>query len=142
MKIILTGAGGGHFYPLIAVAEEIKIECEAQKIVDAEIFFMSDKPYDENLLKQKRISFIKIPAGKLRLYFSIQNIFDPFRSILGFFVAVYQLFKIYPDVVFAKGGYASMPVVLAARFLFIPIFVHESDSVPGKTNLFTSKLAE
>lgn len=142
MKIILTGAGGGHFYPLIAVAEEIKKVCEEQKIVDAEMYFMSDQVYNQNLLNQKKISFIKIPAGKFRLYFSLQNFFDPFKSMLGFFVAIYNLFKIYPDIVFVKGGYSSVPVVLAARFLFIPIFVHESDSVPGKTNLFTAKLSK
>lgn len=142
MKLVLTGAGGGHFYPLIAVAERVKSEVIQQKIIDAEIFFLSDKEYNKNLLDELQIKFIKIPAGKLRLYFSLQNFLDPFKSFIGFFVALFQLFKIYPDVVFAKGGYASMPVVLAAKLLFIPIIVHESDSVPGKTNIITSKLAK
>lgn len=88
MRIVLTGAGGGHFYPLIAVAERIQSEALMQKIMDPEIYFFSDKIYNEKLISEKKIKFIRIPAGKLRLYFSIQNFFDPFKSILGFFVAL------------------------------------------------------
>lgn len=142
MKVVLTGAGGGHFYPLIAVAERIKREAESEKIIDAEIFFFSDKEYNKNLLDAKKIKFVRIPSGKMRLYFSIQNFFDPFKNIYGFFVALFRLFSIYPDVVFVKGGYASMPVVFAAKFLFIPIFVHESDTAPGKTNVLAAKFAK
>ncbi len=142
MRVVLTGAGGGHFYPLIAVAERVKKEAEDQKIIDADIYFLSDKEYNKKLLDEKNIKFIKIPSGKLRLYFSINNFFDPIKSFLGFFVALFQLFKIYPDVVFAKGGYASIPVVFAAKLLFIPIIVHESDSTPGRTNILAAKLAK
>jgi len=142
MRVVLTGAGGGHFYPLIAVAEKVEKEAQAQKIIDAEIFFLSDKEYDKQLLERKKIKFVKIPAGKLRLYFSLKNFLDPLKSIFGFFAALYHLFKIYPDVVFAKGGYASMPVVFAAKFLFIPIIVHESDSASGRSNILASKLAK
>lgn len=141
MKVVLTGAGGGHFYPLIAVAEAVDKEAREQKIIQAEFYFFSDQEYNLELLREKKIKFIKIPAGKLRLYFSLQNFLDPFKSLLGFFVALYKLFQIYPDVVFVKGGYASLPVAMAAKCLFIPIFIHESDSVPGKANLLVSKLA-
>lgn len=142
MRVVLTGAGGGHFYPLIAVAERIKSEAEEQKIIDADIYFFSDKEYNKNLLDSKKIKFVRIPSGKIRLYFSIKNFFDPIKNIYGFFVALFKLFSIYPDVVFVKGGYASMPVVFAAKFLFIPIFVHESDTAPGKTNLLSAKFAK
>ena len=142
MKIILTGAGGGHFYPLIAVAERVKEEAANEKIIDAEMYFLSDKPYNEELLKKKSIQFIKIPSGKMRLYFSIENIFDPIKTFFGFFVALYYMFKIYPDVVFTKGGYASIPVLFAAKILFIPIFMHESDSAPGKSNLLAGNFSK
>lgn len=142
MKVVLTGAGGGHFYPLIAVAERLQEQAVKSKILDSEIFFLSDKEYNKELLLNKKIKFIKIPAGKMRLYFSFKNFLDPLKSILGFFVALFKLFTIYPDVVFAKGGYASMPVVFAAKVLFIPIVIHESDSAPGRTNLIASKLAK
>jgi UDP-N-acetylglucosamine--N-acetylmuramyl-(pentapeptide) pyrophosphoryl-undecaprenol N-acetylglucosamine transferase len=78
----------------------------------------------------------------MRLYFSIENFFDPIKVVAGFFVALFKLFSIYPDVVFTKGGYASLPVVFAAKVLFIPIFLHESDSAPGKTNLISAKSAK
>lgn len=142
MKVVLTGAGGGHFYPLIAVAEKIKEENSKLKILDLEIFYLSDKEYNKNLLEEHKINFIKIPAGKLRLYFSLKNFLDPFKTILGFFIALFRLFIIYPDVVFAKGGYSSVPVVLAAKCLFIPVVIHESDSAPGRTNLLTGKLSK
>ena len=142
MKLDLTGAGGGHFYPLIAISERVEEEIKEQKVMDLEMFFLSDNEYDKELLKSKKIKFIKIPAGKLRLYFSIKNFFDPFKSIIGFFIALWKLFWIYPDVVFVKGGYSSLPVALAAKCLFIPIFVHESDSAPGKTTLLVSKLSK
>ncbi|MDQ1281676.1 MAG: UDP-N-acetylglucosamine--N-acetylmuramyl-(Pentapeptide) pyrophosphoryl-undecaprenol [Patescibacteria group bacterium] len=142
MKIVFTGAGGGHFYPLIAVAEKIKEEVQIQQIFEAEMFFFSDKPYNQPLLDKYNIKFEKIPAGKLRLYFSIENFFDPLKAVVGFFVALYKLFSIYPDVIFTKGGYASLPVVFAAKILFIPIFLHESDSAPGRTNLISAKSAK
>lgn len=142
MKIVFTGAGGGHFYPLIAVAEKIKEEVQIQKIFEAEMFFFSDKPYNQVLLDKYNIKFQKIPAGKLRLYFSLENFFDPLKAVAGFFVALVKLFSIYPDVVFTKGGYASLPVVFAAKVLFIPIFLHESDSAPGKTNLISARSAK
>lgn len=142
MKIVFTGAGGGHFYPLVAVAEKIQEEVQIQKIFEAEMFFFSDKPYNQELLDKNNIKFVKIPAGKLRLYFSLENFFDPLKVVAGFFVALFKLFSIYPDVVFTKGGYASLPVVFAAKILFIPIFLHESDSAPGKTNLISAKYAK
>ncbi|MEN9338552.1 MAG: hypothetical protein RI945_277 [Candidatus Parcubacteria bacterium] len=142
MKIVLTGAGGGHFYPLIAVAERIKKEVELEQIIDSEIFFFSDKEYNSSLLEEKSIKYIHIPAGKMRLYFSLENILDPLKSFFGFFVALYRLFSIYPDVVFAKGGYSSLPVIFAAKVLFIPIFIHESDSSPGRTNIVAGRFAK
>ncbi len=142
MKIVLTGAGGGHFYPLIAVVEAIKKISLEKKIIETDFFFFSDKDYDIEILRQNKITFIKIPSGKLRLYFSIQNFIDPFKSILGFFISLFQLFRIYPDLIFVKGGYASIPVILAAKCLFIPIMIHESDSIPGRSNLFSSRLAK
>ena len=142
MKICLTGAGGGHFYPLIAVAERVKEKANQENISDLKFYFMSDKPYNQNLLDENNIKFIFIPAGKLTLYFSFQKIFAPIISFFGFLKALIYLFSIYPDVLFVKGGYASLPVALAAKILFIPIFLHESDSVPGRTNLIISKLAK
>lgn len=141
MKIVITGAGGGHFYPLIAVVEAVRKQVFIQKIVQPEFFFFSDQPYDEKALFEQGISFIKINTGKLRLYPSLETIPDLFKTFLGCFSALYKLYSVYPDVVFAKGGYASFPTLLAARILSIPVFVHESDTVAGRTTVFGGKFA-
>ena len=143
MKILLTGGGtGGHFYPLIAIAEEINELASKQKIIDVKLYYMSDKPYDKRMLFENRITYVQIPAGKMRLYFSIRNFFDFFTTAVGAFFGFLSMFFIYPDVVISKGGYAAFPAVLAARLLRIPVIVHESDSSPGRLNLWTAKFAK
>ena len=143
MKILLTSGGsGGHFYPLIAVAESINAIAKKENLLSAQIFFMSDNPYDAEALVENNITFIPISAGKMRRYFSILNFFDFFRTISGVISALIKVFKLYPDVIFSKGAYASFPVLVAARLLRIPIIIHESDSVPGRTNLWAGKFAQ
>lgn len=143
MKILLTGGGsGGHFYPLIAVAESINQIAKDENLVSAKLYFMSDSPYDMEALIENDINFVPISAGKIRRYASASNFTDIFRTGFGVITALFAVFKIYPDVVFSKGAYASFPVVMAARLLRIPVVIHESDSVPGKTNLWAGKFAE
>ena len=142
MKILLTGGGsGGHFYPLIAVAESINETSKKENLISAQMYFMSDSPYDAEALVENDITFIHIPAGKIRRYASVLNFFDFFRTIFGIIVAFKKVFSLYPDVVFSKGAYTSFPVLVAARLLRIPVIIHESDSVPGKTNLWAGKFA-
>ncbi len=143
MKILLTGGGsGGHFYPLIAVAEEINKIVKEEKLLPVELFYMSDSPHDAEMLVENNVQFIKIPAGKLRRYFSVLNFFDIFKAIAGIFSAAIKVFHVFPDVVFSKGAYTSFPVLVAARFFRIPIIIHESDSSPGRTNLWAGKFAK
>ena len=142
MKIVLTGGGtGGHFYPLIAVAEEIRAKAEAEKLFDVELYYLSDSPYSTRVLYEHRITFVPVSAGKMRRYFSIKNIFDPFKSLWGVWKALRTVYHLYPDVVFSKGGYASFPTVLASRIFGIPLIIHESDSYPGRANLWAGKFA-
>jgi UDP-N-acetylglucosamine--N-acetylmuramyl-(pentapeptide) pyrophosphoryl-undecaprenol N-acetylglucosamine transferase len=77
----------------------------------------------------------------LRRYFSIQNFIDVFRNFFGIFIGTLRLFLIYPDVIFSKGGYTSVPILLAARFLRIPVVIHDSDAVPGRANKLAQKQA-
>ena len=142
MKIAFTGAGGGHFYPLIAVAEAVRTQVFLQKINTPEFYFFSDKPYDERALFDNSIKFIEIPSGKLHVYPSLENITNTFKAFYGIFVALKEMYRIYPDVLFAKGGYASFPVLVAARILSIPVVVHESDSVAGRVTQWAGKFAE
>src|SRR3989344_2077060 len=108
MRIILTGGGtGGHFYPLIAVARALRDLASSKKILNFELIYASDGPYEQKLLKEEDIRFLKIPAGKIRRYFSIVNIFDPFKTFFGILRAIFVIYFNFPDVIFAKGGHAS-----------------------------------
>lgn len=143
MKILLTGGGtGGHFYPLIAIAEKLNILAEEQKILNMKLYYMSNTPYDSTLLFENGITYVEVPAGKMRIYFSLRNIVDIFRAGAGAFWGLVSMFFIYPDVVISKGGYAAFPAVFAAKILRIPVVLHESDSVPGRLNTWTGRFAE
>ncbi len=143
MKILLTGGGtGGHFYPLIAIAEKLVEIADKQKIVDLKLYYMSDSPYDKRMLFENSVNYIQIPSGKMRLYFSLRNISDIFKTVTGMFFGLISMFFVYPDVVISKGGYAAFPAVFAAKLLRIPVIVHESDSYPGRLNLWTAKFAK
>jgi UDP-N-acetylglucosamine--N-acetylmuramyl-(pentapeptide) pyrophosphoryl-undecaprenol N-acetylglucosamine transferase len=143
MKILLTGGGtGGHFYPLIAIAEELLELSEKQKIIDLRLYYMSDTPYDKRMLFENKITFVQIPSGKMRTYFSIRNFLDIFPLAIGMFFGLITMFFIYPDVVISKGGYSAFPAIFAARLLRIPVIIHESDSIPGRLNLWTAKFAK
>ncbi|MEX1027277.1 MAG: UDP-N-acetylglucosamine--N-acetylmuramyl-(pentapeptide) pyrophosphoryl-undecaprenol N-acetylglucosamine transferase [Candidatus Paceibacterota bacterium] len=153
MKFVFTGGGtGGHFYPVIAVAEKLQARLTgapgstADDQADppqeaAPLYYMAPEAYDEALLKEVGLTYIPIPAGKVRRYFSIANFFDIFRTVGGVLKALWKLFAIYPDVVFAKGAYGSVPVLWAARLLRIPVMIHESDSVPGRANKWAGTFA-
>lgn len=132
MRIVFVGGGtGGHFYPLLAVAEEIRNNPAG---ADAHLYYMGPDVFDKEGLNEFNIAHVPCPAGKTRRYFSIQNFTDFFRNIAGIFVAIFKLFSIYPDVIFSKGSYTSIPVLIAAKILFIPVVIHESDSVPSRAS--------
>jgi len=142
MKILLIGGGtGGHFYPLIAIAEELNRISDEQKIANFKLYYMADVPYNQKELDEQFITFIPITAGKLRVYFSIQNFVDMFKTAVGTVGATFKLFSLYPDVIISKGGYAAFPVLVAARILRIPVIIHESDTVPGRVNKWSGKFA-
>lgn len=142
MKILLSGGGtGGHFYPLIAIAEEINILADKERLLDVKLYYMSDKPYDKQILFNNNIIFVRVPAGKMRTYSSIKNFFDMIKAGIGAFIGILRVFAIYPDVIISKGGYAAFPAVIAAKFLRIPLIIHESDSYPGRLNEWSSKFA-
>ncbi len=142
MRILFTGGGtGGHFYPIISIAEELRNLVKEKKLLELELFYMSPTPYDEGVLFENGIIYKKNSAGKLRRYFSILNFFDLFKTLWGTITSLIEVYRLYPDVVFGKGGYASFPALLAARMLFIPVVIHESDTIPGKVNLWAGKFA-
>lgn len=136
-RILLVGGGsGGHVFPLMAVAE-------ALRAVDpnVELMVLGNGPFLAEAATTAGLSFKTIQASGLRRYFSFRTLLTPFQIIIGFFQSLWILFAYMPDVMFTKGGYASVAPALVAKLYFIPIYTHESDSTPGLANRFISKLA-
>lgn len=142
MKIVFTGGGtGGHFYPIIAVAQEIQKIIRENNLIEPELYFIAPEPYNIEILFNNHITYREISTGKKRLYRSSSNIPDMIKTFFAILKAIWVMFWIYPDVVFSKGGYGSVPAVIAARILRIPIIIHESDGAPGRANQMAGKFA-
>lgn len=143
MTIAFTGGGtGGHFYPIIAIAEALQDLVREERLIAPKLYYLAPNMFDEKALFENGITYIRIPAGKSRRYFSLLNFTDLFVSCAGLIKAILTLYRIYPDVVVSKGGYGSVPTVTAARLLRIPIIIHESDAKPGRANLYAAKFAK
>ena len=128
-KIVLTGGGtAGHVTPNIALFPALK---EAGYEIS---YIGSYAGMEKQLIEEQNIPYYGISSGKLRRYKDLRNLTDPFRVIKGYAQSVSLLRKIKPDVVFSKGGFVSVPVVLAAKRLRIPAIIHESDMTPGLAN--------
>jgi len=89
---------------------------------------------EKNLIEQFGIPYHGIASGKLRRYFSLQNFTDPFRVLKGFGEAKKLIKSLKPDVIFSKGGFVSVPVVIAGKQCHVPTIIHESDITPGLAN--------
>ena len=127
-KIVMTGGGtAGHVVPNIALFDSLER--------DYKIYYIgSNAGIEKDLVEKSGIPYYGISSGKLRRYIDIKNFTDTFRVLKGFASAVSILKKIKPDIVFSKGGYVIVPVVLAAGLLNIPVVLHESDITPGLAN--------
>ena len=135
-KIVLTGGGtAGHVTPNIALLPKLK---EAGYSIS---YIGSYDGIEKKLIEDCHIPYHGISSGKLRRYFSWKNFTDPFRVLAGFGQARKVLHKIDPDIVFSKGGFVSVPVVLAAKKLKIPVIIHESDITPGLANKIAMRSA-
>jgi UDP-N-acetylglucosamine--N-acetylmuramyl-(pentapeptide) pyrophosphoryl-undecaprenol N-acetylglucosamine transferase len=143
MKILLTGGGtGGHFYPLIAVAEAINDQVREKKLLAPDLIYAAPVPYDLDILTANGIRFVPTSAGKIRNYFSVLNFFDYFKTAWGVTTSVLRIFFLYPDVIFSTGGYAAFPMLLAAKLFRIPVVILNCDASPGKVNKWAAKFAQ
>ncbi len=147
MRLLISGGGtAGHIYPLLAVLDEVK-----KKLCDErmEILYIGSKGgIEEEILKKENIPSFFIFSGKWRRYWFkwlpalLFNIKDLFLIIAGFFQAFFIMAKFHPDILLAKGGYVTVPVVFAAKICGIPIISHESDIVMGVSNKISAKMSE
>lgn len=134
-RILLVGGGtGGHVYPLVAVARALQARQPG-----IELRLLGDGLYLERAAKESGIPYRTIIAPKLRRYASAGNVFDLFKIPFAIIQSFWQMFWYMPDVVFAKGGYTCVFPTLAARFFMVPVYLHESDSVPGLSNRLLAK---
>lgn len=135
-KIILTGGGSaGHVTPHFALLERL----HENRI---EILYIGSKDgIEKKLVEDQGLHYLGISSGKLRRYFDLKNFTDPFRIIAGFFQALSILRKEKPDLVFSKGGFVSVPVVIAAKFTGTKVIIHESDMTPGLANKLAQPFA-
>ena len=128
-KIVMTGGGtAGHVTPNIALFDSLQKD-------GYEIHYIgSYEGIEKGLIEDKKNPYYGISSGKFRRYRSWKNLTDPFRVLHGFFQARRLLGRIRPNVVFSKGGFVSVPVVMAAKTRHIPVIIHESDLTPGLAN--------
>ncbi|MDO4326325.1 MAG: undecaprenyldiphospho-muramoylpentapeptide beta-N-acetylglucosaminyltransferase [bacterium] len=127
--IILTGGGtAGHVTPNLALIPSLKE-------LGYDIHYIgSYNGIERKLIEAAGIPYDGISSGKLRRYFDLKNFSDPLRVLKGLSEAKRLMKKYKPDVVFSKGGFVAVPVVLAARHYKIPTIIHESDMTPGLAN--------
>ena len=128
-RIVLTGGGtAGHVTPNIALLPKLRE-------LGYDIHYIgSYEGIEKKLIEDVNVPYYGIASGKLRRYFDPKNFSDPFRVLKGYGEARKILKKLKPDVVFSKGGFVAVPVVLAAKHLHIPVIIHESDMTPGLAN--------
>ena len=134
-KIVLTGGGSaGHVTPNLALIPGLQAH-------DIEVHYIGTQDGIEHTLVHG-VPYHVIEAGKMRRYASAKNITDIFKIIKGYGQAKKILRSLQPDIVFAKGGFVSVPVAWAAAKLNIPVILHESDYTPGLANRLCMKKAQ
>ena len=128
-RIILTGGGtAGHVTPNIALLPSLQEE-------GFEVIYIgSYDGIEKKLIENMGVKYYGISSGKLRRYFDVKNFTDPFRVLKGYSEASSLIKKLKPDIIFSKGGFVSVPVVMAAKRRKVPCIIHESDITPGLAN--------
>lgn len=134
-KIVFTGGGSaGHVTPNIAIINELRNDWEIS-------YIGSKNGIEKELIQKINIPYYGINSGKLRRYIDFENFVDIFRVVKGCFEARSILKQLKPNLVFSKGGFVSVPVILAAKSLRIPIYIHESDLTPGLANKISQRFS-
>lgn len=136
-RVLLAGGGtGGHIFPLVALVRSLENK-------GADIAFIGPEEFPLDVLREESI-VVKtiIPAGKLRRYFSFKTILEMLKLPIAFFQSLFFIHSWKPNVILGKGGYGSIAPIIAAKFMRIPIILHESDVFPGLANRTLARFAE
>ena len=146
LTIVFAGGGtGGHIYPGLAVADELRTLLVERGVSDSVrmVWLGNNAGMDRDIVERSGSvdAFCGIPSGKLRRYFSMRNVLDVFKIGAGFVASLFRLAVLRPMLVFSKGGFVSVPPCAAARVLRIPVFTHECDVTPGLATRLNSRFA-
>jgi UDP-N-acetylglucosamine--N-acetylmuramyl-(pentapeptide) pyrophosphoryl-undecaprenol N-acetylglucosamine transferase len=134
--IVFTGGGSsGHVTPNLALIEKTKQQ-------NLNVAYIGAKGIEKKIITQAHIPYYQIRSGKLRREFSLKNLIDPFNVLWGIVQSFFILGKLKPKIVFSKGGFVAVPVVIAAYLRRIPVVVHESDFSPGLANRLSLPFAK
>lgn len=136
-KIVLTGGGtAGHVMPNIALLEHLKYH------FNEIIYIGSEKGIERQLIHRENIPYFSVPTVKLERSLTLKNLKIPFILIKAIREAKTLLLRIKPDLIFSKGGFVAVPVVMAAKKLGIPVIIHESDLTMGLANKLSKRYAQ
>lgn len=138
MRIILTGGGtAGHVWPIVAIAQNL------QRNQRVKFLYVGSRQGPEKKIAQHfHIPFDALIVGKWRTYFSISNFWDLFKTLIGLIQSYFILITFRPNVIFAKGGYVTFPILFWLKFFKIPLAIHESDVIMGKANQWAAQRAQ
>lgn len=141
-RILLVGGGsGGHAYPLVVVARALREQARARGL-DLELAIFGQGDFLRTLARQENLSFKWLTAGKFRRYFSLLAPLDFIKSLIALAQSLWRVFWFMPEAVFSKGGYDAVMPCLAAWLYRIPVYTHESDTVPGLANKIIARFAK
>ena len=151
-KIAFTGGGtGGHIYPGIAIADELRLKFARENPgEDFELVWIGNCAGMDKSIVEKSIGpdgkpsvdrFYGIPSGKFRRNFDLKNFIDIFKILAGIVASFFILLRLKPQLLFSKGGFVSVPPCLCAKILGIPVFTHECDFTPGLATRINSRSA-
>jgi len=136
-RVILTSGGtAGHVWPIVSIIDELKQNS------DIEYLYVGSNGIEKKIAKEQKLNFQSILVGKYRPYFSLMNLVDFFKTFIGLFQALKLIKKFKPDLIFAKGGFVTFPLLFWAKQKNIPVIIHESDSIMGKANVWAANFAQ
>jgi UDP-N-acetylglucosamine--N-acetylmuramyl-(pentapeptide) pyrophosphoryl-undecaprenol N-acetylglucosamine transferase len=148
LKILVTGGGSsGHISPALAIVKTIQELAAGDNQRDRTAFtprFLyigGKRGLEKDLVEAAGIKFAGVETGKLRRYFSLENVLDQFRLPVGVTQSLRVIRRFKPDVMFSTGGYVAVPPVLAARLLRVPVIIHEQTVQIGLANRITARVA-